>query len=251
MERCLPASFPFATVARNGSHSLQCLRIDFVRAVWRTTIPSPSEIVGWIAEYFAAHRQRTAHVHAGPKRETWFSAETFVALSLQTTPHPDHPLLLDFSCWGEQEFGTIFKLIAAKKGSGDHRRKPDIVCYRPVDGIEAVSTVIEIKLVRNDENPGPCLDELNEQLSNAGSLFPDADLLGLVFLAAAPFISPRTWESADKRLESAIASCFPGSGGAVTTGSTSIFEMVRTQFHFPVMSVSLKIASVTYSNSTG
>jgi hypothetical protein len=232
-------------------YSQERRRIDFVQAVRRIIIPSPIEIVGWIAEYFAAHRRHTADILAGPKRETWFSSESFVALSLQGKPHPDHPLLPAFSCWGEQEFGTIFKLIAAKRGGGDHRRKPDIVCYRPVDGIEAVSTVIEIKLVRNDENPEPCLNELKEQLSNARLLFSDADLLGLVFLAAAPFTTPRTWESASKRLNSAIASCFPRSGCIATTGSISIFEMVPTQFHYPEMYVSLEIASVTYSSSRG
>lgn len=192
-------------------------------------------------------RQHTAAVLAGPKRETWFSAEVFVALSQQTKPHPDHPVFPDFSYWGEQEFRTIFKLIAAKTGDGNYKRKPDIICYRPEDGIEAVETVIEIKLIRNDENPNSCLAELKEQLSNARRIFPDANLLGLVFLAAAPFTTPYTWESASKRLDSAIASCFPRTGGAATTEPTSIFEMIPTEFHYPAMYVALKVASVAYS----
>jgi hypothetical protein len=150
----------------------------------------------------------------------------------------------DFSCWGEQEFATVFKLIAAKRGrSGKHKKRPDLVCYRPVDGIEAVSTVLELKLVRNDESPTPCLAELQAQLSNARLLFPDADLLGLVFLAAAPFLTPRNWETAGKKLDSAMTSCFPG---AATTRAVSLFELVPTQFHYPRMSTSLKLASVVY-----
>jgi hypothetical protein len=52
-------------------------------------MPTPAKIATRIEEYFAEHRFRTADVLAGPKRETWFSAETFVALCKAIEPHEE------------------------------------------------------------------------------------------------------------------------------------------------------------------
>src|SRR3984957_17392132 len=44
------------------------------------SIPSASSTAALIEKHFRAHKKRTAAVLSGSKRETWFSAETFVAL---------------------------------------------------------------------------------------------------------------------------------------------------------------------------
>jgi hypothetical protein len=98
---------------------------------------------------------------------------------------------------------TQLKAILAKSDDGNQGWRPDIVCYRPIDGMEAVSTVLEIKLIRNDEDSKPCLGALKIQMRNARTIFPDADVLGVIYLAAAPALTPGSFE---KRL---ITTCYP------------------------------------------
>jgi hypothetical protein len=187
---------------------------------------------------------------AGPKREAWFSAETFVALCKAAKPLDDNEWVPDFSCWGEQQFSTVFKLIKAAQEDGDHKRKPDIVCYRPIDGEDAVATVIEIKLIKNDEDSKSCLGELKSQLLNARRLFPNSDVLGMIFLAAAPLQTPRSFEKAIKRLEADVSSLLPEDQRFTWVRGhrfTPIFNQVSTQFSYLAMSVSLTLAVLEYA----
>jgi hypothetical protein len=196
-------------------------------------------------------------VLAGPKRETWFSAETIVALCRAGRPTVENPWVPDFTCWGEQQFSTVFQSVKAKVGHGDEKRKPDIVCYRPIDGEGAVAAVLEIKLVRNDENSKPCLAELKSQLLNARTLFPNADLLGVIFFAAAPVLTPRSFEKAIESVHADVSSSLPEDRGfkwVSDPGFVSIFEQVSTGFYYPAMSVSLSLAVLQYApavNSAG
>ena len=211
-------------------------------------VPTARQIAVWIAKYFAESRCRTADVLTGPKRETWFSAETFVALNKAITPHDEFPEFPNFSCWGEQQYKTIFELLKGHVPTVGHaKRKPDVVCFNTDDGPEAVVAVIEIKLVLNDENAKSCLGELKEQIQNAALMFPDADILGLIFFATAPFLTPRTLELASNDLLEGIEETFPEADGFRTiTGFElrSIFELVPTSFVFPKMSVSLSLAAL-------
>jgi hypothetical protein len=213
-------------------------------------IASPTQIAGWIREYFSMNQARTAQVLAGPKRETWFSAETFVALCRAAKPLGDNEWVPDFSCWGEQQFSTIFKLIQATRGEGDHDRKPDIVCYRPIDGPDAVGTVIEIKLVRNHEDSQSCLGELKSQLLNARRLFPNADVLGVIFVAAAPLNTPGSFEKIIARLANTVSVLLPEDQGFTWVPDhrfTPIFKQISTQLYYPAMSVSLTLAVLKYA----
>jgi hypothetical protein len=224
----------------------------------KTTTPSmlfTRSIAAWIEDYFRAHKERTAAVLSGPKRETWFSAETFVALCYAVTPHPDYSLLPNFSCWGEQEFATVFALVEATHPLvGQTRRKPDIVCYNVSMGIEAVEAVIEIKLVRNDENPQSSLADLKKQLINASLLFPNAEIIGIIFFAVAPYLTPETYRQGSEHLEQALKNIFPIAAGITVISKPAlkpIFESVPTTFHFPKMYVSLSLAVIRYPQASG
>jgi hypothetical protein len=215
-----------------------------------SAMPTANNIATWIDKYFHTHRIRTAEVLSGPKRETWFSAETYVALCGEISPHPENPDLPNFSCWGELEFATVFASLERGCPSvGAPKRKPDIVCYNVSEGIEAVEAVIEIKLVRNDENANACLAELKEQLSNAALLFPYANILGIVFFAMAPYKTPGTFNTASKRLKQGIERIFPEQDGFTVVSEFKvhpIFDAVPTRFHFPQMSASLSLAVLQF-----
>jgi len=114
---------------------------------------------------------------------------------------------------------------------------------------DAVATVIEIKLVKNDEDSKPCLAELKSQLLNAHSLFPNADLLGVKFFAAAPVATP-SFEKAIERLRGHVSSLLPEAQGFTRVPGhrfAPIFEQVSTEFYCPAMSVSLTPAGLQYA----
>jgi hypothetical protein len=214
-------------------------------------IPTSAEIADWTSKYFLENQKRTAHVLAGPKRETWFSAETFVALSYAAKPLEDNEILPQFSCWGEQQFASVFAKVEADAGTPEGiRRKPDIVCYLPENGVEAIDTIVEIKLLLNDEKPGSVLEGekgLKLQMQNARSLCPDAKVLGLVFLAAAPFISPATFDLAVKNAITEANRIFPASEGFSWVSGhefACVFKNVPTDFHYPAMNVCLALGAV-------
>lgn len=208
--------------------------------------PTPERLAIWIAQYFAEHRSRTADVLSGPKRETWFSAETYVALCKAIAPDDEFADFPSFSYWGEQEYKTMFEVLESEcPTAGDLKRKPDIVCYNTLEGPEAVASVIEIKLVRNDEKLTSCLTKLKAQVSNASSLFPGADIVGIVFFATAPFLTPETLESASMKLKERIKTIFPKAEGFLPIAGFElrpIFHLEPTSFHYPKMYTSLSAA---------
>jgi len=219
-----------------------------------TAMPTARQIAFWISRYFAEHRCRTADVLTGPKRETWFSAETFVALHKAITPHDEFPDFPQFSCWGEQQYKTVFELLKSSCPTvGEVKRKPDVVCYNTEDGPEAVAAVIEIKLVLSDENANSCLAELKGQLLNAALLFPGADIVGLIFFATAPFLTPKTLELASDQLTAGIKATFPELEGFQSVPGFElrpVFQLVPTSFVFPKMSVCLSLAALHLPGTT-
>jgi hypothetical protein len=208
-------------------------------------MPSSFEIADWVSNHFAANQLHTANILAGPKRETWFSAETFVALCSASRPLKEDPLLPEFSCWGEEQFATIFKKVSAKQGIGDTGRKPDIVCYLPKDGDEAIDAILELKLVLNSENPISAVNDLKAQMNNARGLSSNSKVLGLIFYAAAPYKTPGTFDKSTRDLRVAIEQILPDAEGfAWVAGheTANIFRTVYTTYHYPSMVVSLALA---------
>lgn len=212
--------------------------------------PSSADLAAWVANFFAANQQRTAEVLAGPKRETWFSAETFVALSHAAGPDPDEPILPIFSCWGEEEFKTVFTKVATKLAAppgGQPRRRPDVVCYLPKNGADAIHAILELKLVLNDEDPGAGLADLKTQLQNARAMSATAKVLGLTFFAAAPLKTPGTFEKASRELRARIEGVFPTNEGFTWVAGhevAPVFRTVLTRFHYPSMAVSLGLGVI-------
>ena len=182
---------------------------------------------------------------AGPKQERWFSAETFIALSHAAQPVKDNEILPDFSCWGEEQFSTLFAKLQVTSGIVEGiRRRPDVVCYLPDEGELAIDAILELKLILNAEKPESALTELKAQLLNARRLGPKSKVLGLIFLAAAPLITPGTFERAIQTARSAAECVLPDSEGfSWVSGHTfaCVFQGVPTDFHYPSMSVSLAL----------
>lgn len=162
-------------------------------------MPQPTEIADWLLDYFRTNKQRTARVLTGPKRETWFSAECFVALTGAGGPDAEMSDEGPLTYWGEVQYKTFFSRVKAPLREGSHRSKPDIICALPVMGEAAIDTVIEIKLILNDEKSDGCLSDLKKQMLNARQLFPQGKVLGVVFLACAPLITPGTFEKKIRR----------------------------------------------------
>jgi len=211
-------------------------------------MPSPTEISTWIQKYFGVNQQRTAQVLTGPKRETWFSAECFVALAGALGPDEVMSEEGPLTYWGEREFATFFALVKAPLREGSHKRKPDIVCSLPIDGEEAIDTVIEVKLILNDEKPRACLSELRGQMLNARQLFPGAKVLGVIFIAAAPLITPGTFSKTVKQAASCVDATLPHNEGFQWLSDQrfqEIFAAVESGFAYPAMCVSLSMGIVT------
>ena len=206
---------------------------------------STREIADWISNYFAANQLRVANALGGPKRETWFSTETFVALNQSARPlPPPDSLLPEFSCWGEEQYTTLLNKVAAQPAGGAVQRKPDVVCYLPKDGADVIYAILELKLVLNDEAPDAELQELRNQLLNARQIAPRAKVLGIVFIAAAPLKTPGTFDRACESLRSSMESQMPdGQGFSWVDGHrvATVFGTVYSGFHYPSMTTSLAL----------
>lgn len=210
-----------------------------------------AELANWIANHFAVNQQRTADVLAGPKREAWFSAETFSALCHAAPPDPSVPELPVFSCWGEDAFRSIFERVDAALPTplgAQPRRRPDVVCYLPQNGPNAIDAIIELKLIINDENSSAALEDLRSQLQNARVFSSTAKVLGLIFVAMAPFTTPGTFDSIVRLLRSQIENSLPQAQGFRWVPGHEfmpVFRTVQTGFErYPSMSVSLSLGAI-------
>jgi hypothetical protein len=206
-------------------------------------MPSANDIARWTREYFQQAQQRTVHVLAGPKRETWFSAELFVALSSQATPHAIDLGFPSFAIYGEQEYATVFTSVLAASPTYHARRRPDIVVYEPGVGINAILAVIELKVVLEGENPARAMADLDIQLRAARLLAPNATVLGLVFLAAVPFKTPGTFARTRAAVRQSVEAALPATDYDWVAGYdlVDVFPPTPTEFLYPALSVPLAI----------
>jgi len=105
-------------------------------------------------------------------------------------------------------------------------------------------TVIEIKLILNDDIPDHCLSDLKDQILNARQLLPGSKVLGVTFVAAAPLITPGTFDKKVLQVETCIAATFPDEEGFRWVSNQHFrkaFAAVESEFAYPAMSVSLSI----------
>jgi hypothetical protein len=140
----------------------------------------------------------------------------------------------------------VFAKVEAKAGvTPGVTRRPDVVCFLPDSGEEAIDTILELKLLLNDEKPTSAIDDLKLQMVNARELAPNAKVLGLLFLAAAPFLTPGKFERATVAAKSEserILSNAEGFGWVSGHEFAHVFRGVYTDFHYPSMAVSLALA---------
>ncbi len=106
---------------------------------------------------------------AGPRREGWFNAESFVALTAISSTKT-------FTVYGEQCYANIPRCLTGT-------RIPDLVGYTPN---ESVAFIIEAKLFfrrDSDNHRNKQLHRLIEQIQEAKRQCPSAPAVGLIYLA--------------------------------------------------------------------
>jgi hypothetical protein len=153
-------------------------------------------------------------------------------------------LLPEFSCWGEEQYSTVFKKVKAKAKPGATDRKPDIVCYLPKDGDDAIDALMELKLVLNKENAAAALTDLKGQLMNARLIAPSAKVLGVILFAGAPLKTPGEFDKTARSLRELTETMLPDAEGFRWVQGHDIapvFRTVYTRFHYPSMTVSLAL----------
>jgi hypothetical protein len=127
------------------------------------------EAVEALFDHFTAKQQLVVDVLAGPRREGWFNAESFVALSTISSTET-------FTVYGEQCYANMPTCVAGT-------RIPDIVGYTPD---ESAAFVIEAKLFfrrDSDSHRKKHLHRLVEQIQEAKRQCPGAPSVGLIHLA--------------------------------------------------------------------
>jgi hypothetical protein len=206
-------------------------------------MPTQVQIASWLYQHLVAQPERVARVLAGPKRETWFSTEFFIAVSSMTASQPPASGLPDFSCYGEQNYATIMNLLRAQAPAQYGSHRPDLVIQDWVGGINPAA-IIEVKLILKDENPKSELQKLASQLNAAKTAFPQANVLGIALLAHAPHSTPSTFSSAESDFKKALLAALPQPNFDWVTGFDvkQVFLAAQTGFKYPNMSVSLSMA---------
>jgi hypothetical protein len=218
------------------------------RGILEVVNPTSLMLAEWAAAHFRSLGVHAADVISGPKRETWFSSEVFVALHRNTFLDECH--VPSFSCWGEEQYRTVFgKIEADPTGSEGLSCKPDVVCYLPENGVDAVTAVIELKLIldRADEDTRPIIRDLRKQLLNARQLFRGAQILGFIFIAAAPITTPTQFIQSVGRIKAEVESELPstdGFGWVAAYECAMLLNSVRTSFEYPAMHVSLALGAL-------
>ncbi|HEY1987573.1 MAG TPA: hypothetical protein VGG85_19315 [Terracidiphilus sp.] len=128
-----------------------------------------SEAIRAVFGHFITRQQLVADILAGPRREGWFNAESFVALSAISSPET-------FTVYGEQCYANIPRCLAGT-------RIPDLVGYTPD---ESVAFIIEAKLFFRRDSANQRKKQLRrlvEQMLEAKRQCPSAPAIGLVHLA--------------------------------------------------------------------
>lgn len=140
-------------------------------------------VIAAIEEHLSENWERTAAVVAGPRREGWFTSESFVALNRKVNPLDDG----GFSVYGEEALKTALAKLKWPTAGGDSAKLPDLVGYWPQDSV-APAFILEAKLVYvSDRNGGErAITDLANQLASASAVVPGVPLIALVFVASSP-----------------------------------------------------------------
>jgi hypothetical protein len=213
-------------------------------------MPKVEKVVQTIQSYFYKKRKHTARILSGPKRETWFSAECFVALA-QRQISAEGPL----THWGELCHRTIAKKLNAQSlntqsRTGSFAKVPDVAVILPIEGKKAVGMIIENKLILADEKPGAILKSLKQQMLNAEKLWPTISVVGLVFIAGVTHTKHAKFNKFEKEIVTNVESLFAGvpTFRWIFPGRVHrIFDGAETEFAYPAMHFSLALCSFELS----
>jgi hypothetical protein len=210
-------------------------------------MPNAKKILNTIQSYFYKNRAHTSGILSGPKRETWFSAECFVALA-ERKISKEGPL----TYWGELSHGTIAKALKAKPSKGKPSKIPDIAAILPGDGKKAVGTIIENKLILADEKPESILESLKTQMLNAERLWPGTSVIGLIFIAGVTHAKVPKYNKVLKEVVAATEGVFAGVPNFRWISRDKvhrIFDEIYTEFAYPAMHFSLALCSIELSSA--
>ena len=205
-------------------------------------MPDVAAVVRSIEGHFRKRRVHTAQVLTGPKRETWFSAECFVALAQRRILKEEF-----ITYWGERTYSTLTKVVEARPGLGELARLFDLVAVLPGTGDSAVSLIIENKLILGDEGPGQILQGLKKQMLNARKICSEANVLGNIFFAAVTYQKKPKYSDLLKGVTDSANSIFLGSEGFQWVESQKVrkvFDAVSSGFAYPAMHFSLVLCAV-------
>lgn len=208
-------------------------------------MPKAEKVVQTIRSYFYRKRKHTARILSGPKRETWFSAECFVALAQRRISN-EGPL----THWGERTHQTIAKRLKAKSRMGASGMVPDVAVILPVDGEKAVGMIIENKLILADEKPDAILKDLKKQMLNAELLWPSASVVGLVFIAGVTHTDKPKYKAVVQEIVAKVENLFAGSSSFRWVSPDKvhrIFDEAETELAYPAMHFSLALCSFELS----
>ena len=131
-----------------------------------------------ILEKHFGKRKDFYHIVTGPKRETWFTAESIAALSRAQSGNQSRGFII----FGEKNYSTILRDLKLKASSRKGLSKiPDIVGYS--FGKETIAFVLEAKLVDELDNDKAItiLEDLRDQLLRAKALLPSTTVIGMVY----------------------------------------------------------------------
>ena len=226
------------------------------------------KIADAVRAHFQAKAQHTVNIAAGPKREAWFSAEMFVAISELSAwrtsssqvkhrgptrgskarrpnviqaklPFVRFRGVLNFAVYGEQALVTLDERLTSQK-------RPDLVLFDPssTQGSPkdpAVSTVIEVKLFRTDENNLKELESLKTQLDGAADALNSATIAGVVFVVTARMLTPGQHPRAVKRIRSDMEQMLPDADYEWVDGHdlSELIPPMYTSFGYPRNMVAL------------
>jgi hypothetical protein len=203
---------------------------------------NPKDVLKTIESYFSKRRTHTARILSGPKREAWFSAECFVALA-QREIAEDGPL----THWGEITHQNISNRVKASPGAGELSKLPDVAVILPTEGNAAVGMIIENKVILGSEKPDGPLEKLREQMLNARKIWPEASILGLIFIAAVTHAKTPKYNDVLKEVAATTEKVFAGISGFHWIHKDKIhriFDQVETRFAYPAMHFSLALCSI-------
>lgn len=136
------------------------------------------KMVGVLSEHFLL-REDLFHIVTGPRRETWFTAESIAVLSKEECSELDKGFLIT----GEQSYTKLLHDSGTIATQEDGlRRIPDIVGFSARCKKAKIAFIIEAKLIDSMKSARKTLHDLFEQLAFAKKMFPTVVVVGFVFL---------------------------------------------------------------------